>query len=50
MALDLVVASLQKDEVFIRKTLGKIDYHLRRNAIAHKSHSLKRERLRVVET
>lgn len=45
MALMLVVASLQNDEKFIKKTLGKIDYHLRRNAIAYKSHSLKKEKL-----
>lgn len=50
MALSLVVASLQKDEDFIQKAMRKIDYHLRRNAIAFKSHSLKRERLRVAKT
>ncbi|WP_090400091.1 hypothetical protein [Natribacillus halophilus] len=50
MALDLVVASLQNDEAFLRKTLGKIDYHLRRNATAHKSHRLKREMWRAAET
>jgi len=50
MALDLVVASLQNDEAFIRKALRKIDYHLRRNAAAYKSHRLKRERMRIEET
>lgn len=50
MALDLAVASLQKDEAFIRKTMGKIDYHLKRNATAYKSHCLKREELRALET
>lgn len=42
----LAVASLQNDEKLILKTLGKIDYHLKRNASAYKSHSSKREILR----
>jgi hypothetical protein len=42
MALMLIVASLQNDEKFIQKTLGKIDYHLRRNATVYKSHSSKK--------
>jgi len=47
MAMMLVISSLQKDEKQIRETLGKIDYHLKRNAAAYRSHSLKKERLRA---
>lgn len=44
----LVVASLQRDERLIQKALGKIDYHLRRNATAYKSHRSTREKLRLI--
>jgi len=40
MALSLVVAALSGDENKIIKALFKVDYHLRRNYIAFKSHSL----------
>mgnify|MGYP007022263347 FL=1 len=43
----LVVASLQFDEKLLQKVFGKIDYHLRRNATAYKSHSATREKLRL---
>ena len=43
----LVIASLQQDEKMLQKALGKIDYHLRRNATAYKSHSSKKEKLRL---
>lgn len=43
----LVVASLKNDENYIRKTLENIDYHLRRNATAYKSHSSKKGKLRA---
>jgi hypothetical protein len=42
MALSLVVAALSGDDKLILKAFKKIDYHLRRNYCAHKSHSLKR--------
>lgn len=41
MAMLLVIASLKHDDKYIQKTLDKLDYHLRRNATAYKSHSLK---------
>lgn len=47
MALKLVVASLVDNESPIRKALRKIEYHLRRNTTAQKSHSLKRESCRI---
>ena len=40
MALALVIAALSGDENTIKKALFKVDYHLRRNYIAFKSHSL----------
>jgi len=42
MALELVIAALSGDENTIKKALFKVDYHLRRNYIAYKSHSLKK--------
>jgi hypothetical protein len=49
MALMLVVASLQQDEKQLLKALGRIYYHLRRNAIAYKSHSSTREKSRKID-
>jgi hypothetical protein len=46
MALKLVVAAFTNNEKFIDKTLGDIDYYLRRNSISHKSHSKKKEQIR----
>jgi len=48
MAMMLVIASLQQDEKPLLKALGKIDYHLRRNATAYKSHCSTREKLRKI--
>jgi len=42
MALSLVVAALSGDENQIKRALYKVDYHLRRNYSAYKSHSLKK--------
>ena len=42
MALLLVVAALSGDENQIKRELYKVDYHLRRNFTAYKSHSLKK--------
>jgi len=42
MALLLVVAALSGDDKIIKKALKKLDYYLRRNYCAYKSHSLKR--------
>lgn len=42
----LVVASLQNNKMQLRKALEKIDYHLKRNATAYKSHRLNKEKQR----
>jgi len=42
MALLLVVVALSGDENLIKRALNRIDYHLRRNYSAYKSHSLKK--------
>jgi len=42
MSLLLVVAALSGDEKMIKKALKLINYHLRRNYIAYKSHRLKK--------
>ena len=42
MALLLVVAALSGDEKIIQKAVRIVDYHLRRNYCAYKSHSLKK--------
>ena len=41
--MSLVIASLNHDEKYIQKTLDTLDYHLRRNACAYKSHSSKKK-------
>ena len=45
MALLLVVAALSGDEKIIQKALRNVDYYLRRNYCAYKSHGLKKLRL-----
>lgn len=47
MALMLVVAAISSDEKIIKKILKKLEYHLRRNYGAYKSHRLKRLELRL---
>jgi len=42
MAFILVIAALSMDVRFIQKTLSKINYYLKRNYNAYKSHSKKR--------
>ena len=42
MALLLVIAALSGDEKIIQKALRNVDYYLRRNYCAYKSHSLKK--------
>lgn len=42
MALILVVAALSGEEKIIEKALRIVDYHLRRNYCAYKSHSSKK--------
>ena len=42
MALLLVVAALSGDEKIIKKALKNVDYYLRRDYCAYKSHSLKK--------
>ncbi|SPF35719.1 hypothetical protein SBF1_1540008 [Candidatus Desulfosporosinus infrequens] len=42
MALMLVVAALSGEEKIIEKALRIVDYHLRRNYCAYKSHSSKK--------
>jgi len=42
MALLLVVAALSGDEKIIQKALRNVDYYLRRNYCAYKSHSMKK--------
>ena len=42
MALLLVVAALSGDEKIIQKALRNVNYYLRRNYYAYKSHGLKK--------
>ena len=49
MALMLVIAGFSNDDKLIEKTLNKIDYYLRRNAISYASHSKKKEQMRKIE-
>jgi hypothetical protein len=49
MALLLVVAALSGDEKIIQKALRIVDYHLRRNYCAYKSHSSKKLNKRLTD-
>jgi len=42
MSLLLVVAALSGNDKIIKRALQRVDYHLRRNYSAYKSHSLKK--------
>jgi len=48
MAQLLVVAAISGDEKTIKKILNKVEYYLRRNYIAYKSHSKKK--IKMVST
>lgn len=48
MALMLIIAALTDDEKAINKAVRIVDYYIRRNYIAHMSHSLKKESTRLV--
>ena len=45
MAQLLVVAAISGDEIIIKKMLKKVEYYLRRNYCAYKSHSKKKIKL-----
>src|SRR5665648_801543 len=47
MALMLVVAALSADGKMIKRALNRVDYHLRRNYSAYKSHSLKKLKMEL---
>ena len=48
MSVLLVVAALSGDDKMIKKALMLVDYYLRRNYSAYKSHSLKQSKKELI--